>query len=164
VSELTEIIRAARSTRRSGLKRNMYRWATRPSAFWKVNISTIIYQPRDYSLATFRHHIRNRSHRADFCHYSHHRWGFQVLQGIESSDCVPQAFVQVMQRLPLAKDTLRITEERLRKHEANGDSYQAIIPIVKSCKGRAESLAAILQDVARHPRDSGFERYRLAER
>ncbi|KAF4634407.1 hypothetical protein G7Y89_g3703 [Cudoniella acicularis] len=86
----------------------------------------------------------------------------KLYDAIENSSKLPQAFREVVQRLPLVRDTL----ESLQKCEGDGDrdTYEAIKPTVESCRDRAERLRNILQDVVAQPDASRVERYRLAVR
>lgn len=83
---------------------------------------------------------------------------------IENTGNLPEAFKDVARRLPLARDTLQITEERLKKSEVDGHTYTTINIIIKSCKDKAERLRDILTDLAAQPGASRIERYRLAVR
>ena len=82
---------------------------------------------------------------------------------LKDAQHLPQAFREVNDRLPLARNTLRIAEERI-KVIPDTESCGAMKPTVESCKGRAERLKNILQEVALEPDASRLHRYRLAVR
>lgn len=72
---------------------------------------------------------------------------YQKLQSISG---LPEAFSEVALRVPLAQQILRDVEVRSR--EASEDAAKAVLPIVKSCRGNAETLKTTLEKLS--PRDS----------
>ncbi|KAI8154036.1 hypothetical protein K4K49_009984 [Colletotrichum sp. SAR 10_70] len=65
---------------------------------------------------------------------------YQKLQSIRG---LPEAFAEVVLRVPLAQQILRDVEARSR--EASEDAAKALLPVVKSCKGNAETLKTTLE-------------------
>lgn len=70
---------------------------------------------------------------------------------------LPKAFQAVARKLPLVKQTLQTIENHLEN--ASEPSIEAIIPVVRACKEKAEKLRAILEKL--DPKDSTWkpERY-----
>ncbi|KAJ0286427.1 hypothetical protein COL940_000248 [Colletotrichum noveboracense] len=64
-------------------------------------------------------------------------------QRLKSIKGLPEAFAEVALRVPLAQQILRDVEARSR--EASEEAAEAILPIVKSCKGNAETLKTTLE-------------------
>ncbi|KAH8764489.1 hypothetical protein BGZ57DRAFT_768266 [Hyaloscypha finlandica] len=74
----------------------------------------------------------------------------------------PEAFCQVAARLPLVIEILRSAEAAAP--ELDEPKREAIEPILKSCKAKAEKLQEIFQKVIRKDDDQWFDRYKKALR
>ncbi|KAH6696712.1 hypothetical protein BKA61DRAFT_248157 [Leptodontidium sp. MPI-SDFR-AT-0119] len=74
----------------------------------------------------------------------------------------PEAFRQVAARLPLVIEILRNAEAAAP--ELDETKREAIEPILKSCKAKAEKLQEIFQKVVRKDDDKWFDRYKKALR
>ncbi|KAH7132724.1 SesA protein [Dactylonectria macrodidyma] len=83
---------------------------------------------------------------------------------VENAESLPLAFREIARRLPLVQDTLRSAEGYIKQNDADGMACAAIKPIVESCKGKAERLRDVLQEMAPGANDSRLQRYRLAIR
>jgi N-terminal domain on NACHT_NTPase and P-loop NTPases len=72
----------------------------------------------------------------------------------------PEAFRQVVARLPLVIDILRSVETRAQ--ELDEQVEEALEHILKSCKAKAEKLQEIFQKVVRKDDDKWYDRYKKA--
>ncbi|KAK2738662.1 hypothetical protein CKAH01_07352 [Colletotrichum kahawae] len=68
---------------------------------------------------------------------------YQKLRSIKG---LPEAFAEVALRVPLAQQILRDVEAR--SQEASEEAANAVLPIVKSCKGNAETLRTTLEKLS----------------
>ena len=72
----------------------------------------------------------------------------------------PEAFRQVAARLPLVNEILQSAKERTQTLEES--AREALKPILKSCKAKAENLEKIFQEVIRKDDDKWYDRYKKA--
>jgi len=72
----------------------------------------------------------------------------------------PEAFRQVAVRLPLVNEILQNAKERTRTLDES--AREALKPIIKSCKGKAEDLEKLFQKVIRKDDDKWYDRYKKA--
>jgi len=72
----------------------------------------------------------------------------------------PEAFRQVAARLPLVNEILQSAKERTQTLEES--AREALKPILKSCKLKAENLEKIFQEVVRKDDDKWYDRYKKA--
>ncbi|KAI8152043.1 hypothetical protein KHU50_011836 [Colletotrichum sp. SAR 10_65] len=66
-------------------------------------------------------------------------------QKLKSMKGLPEAFAEVALRLPLAQQILR--DVKARSQETSEETAKAIFPVVESCKGNAEALKKVLEDL-----------------
>lgn len=72
----------------------------------------------------------------------------------------PKAFRQVVARLPLVNEILKSAKERIQTLDES--AREALKPILKSCKAKAEGLEKIFQEVVRKDDDKWYHRYSKA--
>lgn len=88
----------------------------------------------------------------------------QLYNAIKDTPHLPRAFREVVERLPLVRNTLRAAEERIRNYNTDRETCEAIKPTVEKCKEKVEHLESILQQMAPQRGASSLHRYRLAVR
>lgn len=86
----------------------------------------------------------------------------KLYTAIKNTSGLPGKFKDAAQRLPLVKETLVVIEKRLSKAELDESTYTAIGTVMMSCKGKAERLHGILEQVAAQPDAARIEKYSLA--
>lgn len=74
-----------------------------------------------------------------------------IYDGLKDAKALPEAFREVMGRLPLVETTLRIVEKSIR--DDVGEEAQAMRTVLEQCKAKAENLKEIFKAVA-PPEDS----------
>ena len=72
----------------------------------------------------------------------------------------PEAFRQVAARLPLVNEILQSSKERTQTLDES--AREALKPILKSCKAKAEDLEKLFQEVIRKSDDKWYDRYKKA--
>ncbi|KAJ8122476.1 hypothetical protein ONZ43_g1342 [Nemania bipapillata] len=77
---------------------------------------------------------------------------------------LPQAFNEVAERLPLVRDTLQVTEDRLRALSPDEPTSSAIRTTVKEAHEKARKLEIIFQKCLPHEDASRLSRYVAALR
>ncbi|KAH7175989.1 hypothetical protein EDB81DRAFT_771653 [Dactylonectria macrodidyma] len=86
----------------------------------------------------------------------------KVYSSLKDANNLP-AFREVLERLPLVRDTLRTAGEHVGGN-ADEHSCQSIKKILEKCRDKAERLETILKEVAPSEDTPRFERYRMAVR
>lgn len=72
----------------------------------------------------------------------------------------PESFRQVVARLPLVNEILESAKERTQTLDES--AREALKPILKSCKAKAEDLKKLFQEVVRKDDDKWYDRYKKA--
>ena len=72
----------------------------------------------------------------------------------------PEAFRQVAARLPLVGEILQSAKERTQTLDES--AWEALKPIIKSCRAKAEDLEKLFQEVIRKDDDKWYDRYKKA--
>ena len=71
----------------------------------------------------------------------------------------PKAFHQLAARLPLVNEILQSANKKRRK-TLDESAREAMKPIMKSCKAKAEDLEKLFQQVIRKDDDKWYDRYK----
>lgn len=87
----------------------------------------------------------------------------KVYDCLRDAENLPRAFREVLERLPLVRDTLRIAEKYVGDN-TDKEACRAMKIIVEKCKARAENLEKIFEEVAPSEGKPRLERYRMAAR
>lgn len=89
-----------------------------------------------------------------------------VYNGLRDAEHLPQAFREVVERLPLVQKTLEVVERHMESIDSDAEKMacQAMKVVVDNCKAKAKRLEEIFSFIVPSDDTPRFERYRMVVR